>query len=84
MLAIAAFVVLLQVSSNFAQGPFQGYVPDLVPAHQVGIASSLVGLFSVLGNVAGFGIAALALALTRVPSAFFVATMAFGAWSSPR
>ena len=31
-LAIFAFVVLLQFSSNFAQGPFQGYVPDLVPA----------------------------------------------------
>ncbi len=78
--AIAAFVVLLQVSSNFAQGPFQGYVPDLVPAHQVGIASSLVGLFSVLGNVAGFGIAALALALYAVvPSSFFVATMSLGA-----
>ncbi len=80
VLAIAVFVVLLQVSSNFAQGPFQGYVPDLVPDHQVGIASSLVGLFSVLGNVAGFGIAALALALyATVPSAFFVATMSLGA-----
>jgi len=80
VLAIAVFVVLLQVSSNFAQGPFQGYVPDLVPAHQVGIASSLVGLFSVLGQVAGFAIAALALALYAVvPSAFFVATMSLGA-----
>ena len=80
VLAIAVFVVLLQVSSNFAQGPFQGYVPDLVPAHQVGIASSLVGLFSVLGQVAGFAIAALALALyVVVPSAFFVATMSLGA-----
>ncbi|HSW43065.1 MAG TPA: MFS transporter [Patescibacteria group bacterium] len=79
VLAIAVFVMLLQVSSNFAQGPFQGYVPDLVPAHQVGIASSLVGLFSVLGNVLGFGIAALALALYAfVPSAFFVATVSLG------
>ncbi len=80
VLTIAVFVVLLQVSSNFAQGPFQGYVPDLVPAHQVGIASSLVGLFSVLGQVTGFAIAALALALYAVvPSAFFVATMSLGA-----
>jgi MFS family permease len=79
VLAIAAFVVLLQVSSNFAQGPFQGYVPDLVPAHQVGVASSLVGLFSVLGNVAGFGIAAIAVFLSAdMPGAFFVATMALG------
>ncbi|MFH0751019.1 MAG: MFS transporter [Chloroflexota bacterium] len=79
VLAIAVFIVLLQVSSNFAQGPFQGYVPDLVPAHQVGLASSLVGLFSVLGNVAGFGIAALAVALVAtLPSAFLIATMALG------
>ena len=44
LVAIAAFIVLLQFSSNFAQGPFQGYVPDLVPAAQVGMASALVGL----------------------------------------
>ena len=62
LVAIAAFIVLLQISSNLAQGPFQGYIPDLVPAAQSGIASSLVGLFSVLGNVAGFAIAAAAIA----------------------
>ncbi len=62
LLAIAAFVALLQFSSNFAQGPFQGYVPDLVPAHQVGLASAMVGLFQVLGNVVGFAVAALAIA----------------------
>jgi MFS family permease len=80
VLTIAVFVVLLQVSSNFAQGPFQGYVPDLVPAPQVGIASSLVGLFTVLGTVTGFAIAAVALALYAIyPSSFFVATMSLGA-----
>jgi MFS family permease len=60
LVAVAAFVALLQFSSNFAQGPFQGYVPDLVPAPQVGTASALVGLMQVLGNVAGFVIGALA------------------------
>jgi MFS family permease len=62
LLAIAAFITLLQLSSNFAQGPFQGYVPDLVPAKQVGIASALVGLFQILGNVLGFGVGAIAIA----------------------
>src|SRR5918993_682783 len=62
LLAIAAFIALLQFSSNFAQGPFQGYVPDLVPGPQVGTASALVGLMQVLGNVAGFVIGALATA----------------------
>jgi hypothetical protein len=33
--AVVVALVLLQFSSNFAQGPFQGYVPDLVPAQQV-------------------------------------------------
>lgn len=75
VLAIAAFMVLLQVSANFAQGPFQGYVPDLVPAKQVGLASALVGLFQVLGNVAGFGIGAAAVATDN----FFLGTMALGA-----
>jgi MFS family permease len=79
VVAIAAFIVLLQVSSNFAQGPFQGYVPDLVPARQVGIASSLVGLFQVLGNVVGFGLAAAAVWLVaRFDGAFFWATIALG------
>jgi MFS family permease len=62
LLAIAAFVTLLQFSSNLAQGPFQGYVPDLVPAKQVGLASALVGLLQILGNVGGFAIGALAIA----------------------
>jgi MFS family permease len=57
---IAAFITLLQFSSNFAQGPFQGYVPDLVPAPQVGTASALVGLMQVLGVVSGFVIGGLA------------------------
>ena len=62
LVAIAAFIVLLQFSSNFAQGPFQGYVPDLVPAPQVGLASALVGLMQILGNVVGFGVGAIAVA----------------------
>jgi MFS family permease len=51
--ALAAFLILLQFSSNFAQGPFQGYVPDLVPAPQVGLASALVGVMTVLGVLGG-------------------------------
>lgn len=62
LVAIAAFIALLQFSSNFAQGPFQGYVPDLVPAPQVGTASALVGLMQVLGVVSGYAIGALAAA----------------------
>jgi len=53
LLALAAFLLLLSFSSNFAQGPFQGYVPDLVPQRQVNVASALVGLMRLLGVVTG-------------------------------
>ena len=74
VLAVGAFVVLLQFSANFAQGPFQGYVPDLVPASQVGLASGLVGLFTVLGVVVGTALASLGLATGD----FLVPTIALG------
>jgi Na+/melibiose symporter-like transporter len=79
LFAIGAFVALLQFSSNFAQGPFQGYVPDLVPARQVGTASGLLGLFSALGNLLGYGAAALAVRESGSdPNAFFYGTIAIG------
>lgn len=74
VLVVGAFVVLLQFSANFAQGPFQGYVPELVPASQVGLASGLVGLFTVLGVVVGTGIASIGLAIGD----FTIPTIALG------
>ena len=65
--SMVAFYFLLQVSSNFAQGPFQGYVPDLVPAKQVGTASGLMGLMLTLGTIAGVGIATLGGLLDNIP-----------------
>ncbi len=62
VLAVAAFVTLLQFSSNLAQGPFQGYVPDLVAAPQVGLASGMIGLFTVLGVVTGTALATIGVA----------------------
>jgi Na+/melibiose symporter-like transporter len=84
-LAIVLALVLLQLSSNLAQGPFQGYVPDLVPARQVGRASALMGLMIILGGAAGVGIVALGyLQLDplasdeQVRAAFFWPTIALG------
>jgi MFS family permease len=54
VLALAAFIALLSFSTNVARGPFQGYVPDMVSEKQVGLASAMVGLMQVLGNVTGF------------------------------
>ena len=61
--ALLVFVVLLQFSSNLAQGPFQGYVPDLVPAGQVGLASGLMGLMIVLGQALGAALIFVSVAL---------------------
>jgi MFS family permease len=79
-LAITAFYMLLQFSSNFAQGPFQGYVPDLVPAQQVGLASALVGIMSVVGPVTGVIIASIPLSLAAQGQApdFTLVTIALG------
>jgi MFS family permease len=73
--ALVAFYFLLQLSSNAAQGPFQGYVPDLVPAKQVGLASGLMGTMIVLGTIAGVGIATAGVSFGTL----FLATMALGA-----
>src|SRR5439155_1540987 len=75
--SVVAFVVQLQISSNFAQGPFQGYVPDLVPAAQVGLPSGLMGVMIVLGRIGGVAIwinvatavIAVTTALTTLPAA---------------
>ena len=61
--AFVAAVALLQCSSNFAQGPYQGYIPDLVPSRQVGIASGLLGAANIAGNLLGPGIAILFVAV---------------------
>ena len=72
-LMILVFLVLLQFSSNFAQGPFQGYVPDLVPAKQVATASGLMGVMIVLGQISGVGVATLGL-----PANLATATVGLG------
>jgi MFS family permease len=51
--ALIAFLVAIQFSSNFAQGPFQGLIPDLVPQRQVAFASALVGIMQTGGFVLG-------------------------------
>jgi len=51
---IAFFLVycLLQISSNTAQGPYQAFIPDLVPEGRRGLASGVKSLLEVGGGVA--------------------------------
>jgi MFS family permease len=53
ILLYVLFFLGLQFSSNVAQGPFQGFVPDLVAEPQVGRASGLVGAMRTTGLVGG-------------------------------
>jgi MFS family permease len=83
--ALVVALILLQFASNFAQGPFQGYVPDLVPARQVGRASGLMGMMIVLGGVVGVGICAIGylqlvpgMSETEVRNLLFLPTVALG------
>jgi MFS-type transporter involved in bile tolerance (Atg22 family) len=78
-LSVIAFLILLQFSSNFAQGPFQGFIPDLVPAKQVGLASALVGVMSVLGVIGGQALASTGYLLgTEGQPDFTIPTIAIG------
>ena len=60
LLVLATFLILLNFSSNIARGPFQGYVPDLVAEQQVGMASAMVGMMQILGNITGFALVSIA------------------------
>lgn len=44
---------LLQFSSNTAQAPYQGLLPDLVPRAQRGVASGYYGVANLVGILAG-------------------------------
>lgn len=43
---------LLQISTNTAQGPYQAFIPDLVPEGKKGVASGVKGLLEILGGIA--------------------------------
>jgi MFS family permease len=50
LIVYAAF----QLASNTAQGPYQGMLPDQVPADQRSEASGYYGLMNMLGTIVGF------------------------------
>jgi Na+/melibiose symporter-like transporter len=51
-LAIFAIYCLLQIASNTAQGPYQAFIPDLVPQGKRGLASGVKGFLEIGGGVA--------------------------------
>ncbi len=49
--ALLVAYVLLQFSSNIAHGPYQGYIPELVPEAKRGAASGIARLFEIVGII---------------------------------
>lgn len=51
---VALFVIycFLQISANTAQGPYQAFIPDLVPEQKRGLASGVKSLLEIGGGVA--------------------------------
>ncbi len=51
---LALFIVycLLQITSNTAQGPYQAFIPDLVPQGRKGLASGVKSLLEIIGGIA--------------------------------
>jgi Na+/melibiose symporter-like transporter len=43
---------LLQIATNTAQGPYQAFIPELVPEKKHGLASGIKSLLEILGGVA--------------------------------
>lgn len=58
MLTLLVGILLLQCSANIAQGPYQGYIPDLVPERQVGTASGISALIRLMGVIGGTALVA--------------------------
>jgi MFS family permease len=50
---VVLFYFLLQTASNTAQGPYQGWMPDVVREDQRGSASGYYGLANIVGILAG-------------------------------
>jgi Na+/melibiose symporter-like transporter len=51
-LAIFVTYCLLQIASNTTQGPYQAFIPDLVPQGKRGLASGVKGFLEIAGGVA--------------------------------
>jgi Na+/melibiose symporter-like transporter len=47
---------LMQIASNTAQGPYQAFIPELVPPGKRGLASGVKNLLEILGGVVFAGI----------------------------
>ncbi len=79
--AIVVTILLVELASNVAQGPYQGLLPDLVPPGRRGLASGLLGGAQLVGQVVGVAVAGVLAAAGDTSTAIVFAglAVAFGA-----
>ena len=75
-IAIFTIYCLMQISSNTAQGPFQGFIPDLVPEKRRGLASGVRGLLNMAGGIA------LIRLIGPLMDRYFIGRESWGLWLS--
>jgi MFS family permease len=63
--------LLLQLSSNIAHGPYQGYIPELVPEAKRGAASGIARLLEIVGIIVTSLAAGAWVAAGQIHLAFF-------------
>lgn len=77
--AIVLAMLLVEAASNLAQGPYQGLLPDTVPADRRGLASGLIGGAQLAGQVVGVAVAGVLVAAGDESGAILFAGLAVGA-----
>jgi MFS family permease len=75
-LALLVAMLLVELASNTAQGPYQGLLPDTVPRDERGLASGFLGAAQLAGQILGFAIAGLLTAIGDVSAAIVFAGLA--------
>lgn len=74
--AIALSMLLIELASNTAQGPYQGLLPDLIPRGERGLGSGFLGAAQLGGQVIGVALAGVAVAAGRVDLAIGLCAIA--------
>lgn len=72
--SLLLIMIGVELASNTAQGPYQGLLPDLIPAGRRGTASGLMGAAQLGGQIVGAAVAGIAVANGATTPAIIFAT----------